>query len=414
MVTRWRAIEQASKGNVSRKKKTHGFRVPSTTHLLIGFMLVVSLILYFQVDLNPSTGEHGLLQIRSSPVVEATETVQRDFCNECNPREPCPLVAITLATTSRTMAERIENPRKRKMEMGPSQFKRRPVETESASNTNSTGSFLATSSLFRIMLPSVVETAECKFDYLVVIGYDMGDRYYDSPESQNEVSLWFEENVAGPLSGKHIHISLAMVACNNTLRKPGPVFISATQEAYRLKADFIYRVNDDTQFITPWAKKLSDSVIAMGPPYGVAGPLVCNQGGNVRILTHDFTHRTHMDIFDHWYYPTELADWWMDAWISRVYGSTRTSLMQDVLVGHRTKEHGRRYGIDHKNKDALEPLVEVGKSEIAVYMRRNKMSLDAINSFLADKFDGRGADLKASNMSSFKGGKVKWANRKGC
>ena len=119
----------------------------------------------------------------------------------------------------------------------------------------------------------------------------------------------------------------------------------------------------------------------MGVPYGVAGPLVCNQGGNVKILTHDFTHRTHMEIFKGWYvwdfielcdmrgyvtqptsprvrlstpvrphlcryYPAELVDWWMDTWVSRVYGSRRTALVQDVLVGHRTKEHGRRYTVN--------------------------------------------------------------------
>ena len=45
------------------------------------------------------------------------------------------------------------------------------------------------------------------------------------------------------------------------------------------------------------------------------------------------------------YYPAELVDWWMDTWVSRVYGSRRTALVQHVLVGHRTKEHGRRYTV---------------------------------------------------------------------
>ena len=36
-----------------------------------------------------------------------------------------------------------------------------------------------------------------------------------------------------------------------------------------------------------------------------------------KILTHDFTHRTHMLIFEH-YYPPVFSDWWMDDWISKV------------------------------------------------------------------------------------------------
>jgi hypothetical protein len=33
-----------------------------------------------------------------------------------------------------------------------------------------------------------------------------------------------------------------------------------------------------------------------------------------RILTHDFVHRTHLEVFDMDYYPAELQDWWMDDW----------------------------------------------------------------------------------------------------
>jgi len=70
---------------------------------------------------------------------------------------------------------------------------------------------------------------------------------------------------------------------------------------------------------------------AFGPPYGVVGPW-CNQS-NTKILAHDFTHRLHMEIFGMEYYPPELSDWWMDDWISRVYGSTRTRQSKSVEVG---------------------------------------------------------------------------------
>ena len=39
---------------------------------------------------------------------------------------------------------------------------------------------------------------ECGYKYLVVVGYDLGDRYYDTPEAHDEVNAWFEDNVAGP------------------------------------------------------------------------------------------------------------------------------------------------------------------------------------------------------------------------
>lgn len=61
------------------------------------------------------------------------------------------------------------------------------------------------------------------------------------------------------------------------------------------------------------------------PNVGVVGPL-CAQGAGRRILTHDFVHKTHLHIFD-FYYPSSLSDWWMDDWISHVYGKGEYSTM---------------------------------------------------------------------------------------
>ena len=38
------------------------------------------------------------------------------------------------------------------------------------------------------------------------------------------------------------------------------------------------------------------------------------------------------------YYPPELTDWWMDDWISLVYGMSRTFKATDVRVLHHTGE----------------------------------------------------------------------------
>ncbi|CAN0460581.1 unnamed protein product [Laminaria digitata] len=75
--------------------------------------------------------------------------------------------------------------------------------------------------------------------------------------------------------------------------------------AYDRGANYIYRVNDDSEIIDPWARSFVDALEAMGPPYGVVGPDSLN--GN--ILVHDFTHRLHMDIFKGQYYPESLTDW---------------------------------------------------------------------------------------------------------
>lgn len=41
-------------------------------------------------------------------------------------------------------------------------------------------------------MPSIVRTVECGFRYLMVVGYDLGDPFYDSKDGQKEVHTWFE------------------------------------------------------------------------------------------------------------------------------------------------------------------------------------------------------------------------------
>ena len=68
--------------------------------------------------------------------------------------------------------------------------------------------------------------------------------------------------------------------------------------AFEDGADYMYRINDDTKFQGPWAMQAVSALRRMDPPnVGVVGPL-CDEG-NQKIMTHDFTHRTHMRIFDH-------------------------------------------------------------------------------------------------------------------
>lgn len=71
--------------------------------------------------------------------------------------------------------------------------------------------------------------------------------------------------------------------------------------------DYYYRLNDDTELLTNWPSIFVQSLRTLGPPYGVVGPF-CEQG-NTAILTHDFVHKTHMEIFDQSYYPPQLTDW---------------------------------------------------------------------------------------------------------
>ena len=74
---------------------------------------------------------------------------------------------------------------------------------------------------------------------------------------------------------------------------------------------------------------------------GVVGPT--HSGGNAGILTYDFVHRTHVNIFG-FYYPRLFTDWWGDDWITHVYQPGRSTKLHKVRLTH-TLELGSRYGV---------------------------------------------------------------------
>ena len=182
--------------------------------------------------------------------------------------------------------------------------------------------------LFTISLPSIVKTVECGFRYTVFLGYDVGDPFFDSQAGRDTLTAWFDQHGREPLLKGGINIDLVPVRVGNPGSKPGPVFNKVAERARSANADFFYRINDDTLLLTPWARAFACSLCSLGPPYGVVGPVESVRGD---ILTHDFVHAMHLDVFPE-YYPSNLTDWWLDDWVSKVYGPARSYRLAEVKV----------------------------------------------------------------------------------
>ena len=226
--------------------------------------------------------------------------------------------------------------------------------------------------LFIRLMPTIINTYDCDIDYMLVLGFDKGDRFYDTKEGQAEIEAWLTENMAKPFAEAGIRIKFMFVEVQNDLQKPGPVFNSMLQQAYLGGADYFYRLNDDSELKhhgrlgagTSWPKVFIGALSQWGPPsYGVIGPT----GGLPQIMTHDFVHRAHMEIFEGEYYPTQLVDWWMDDWISHVYGRRRTIKSTEYEVEHHTTHHGQRYKVDKNNQRHLRRLIREGSVKIGQY-----------------------------------------------
>ena len=133
--------------------------------------------------------------------------------------------------------------------------------------------------------------------------------------------------------------------------------------AFEEGAEYLVRVNDDTEFKSKrWITAGVKALLSLDPPnLGVVGPTCPN--GNKHILTHDMVHRTHLKIFDS-YYPSVFGAWWVDDWITKVYGA-KTKKLPDWVVHHHTTKHGTRYSVEHSEGSELTSEITKGAARIA-------------------------------------------------
>jgi lipopolysaccharide biosynthesis glycosyltransferase len=156
------------------------------------------------------------------------------------------------------------------------------------------------------------------------------------------------------------------------------------QHAYDDGAEYMVRVNDDTEFLTKgWITQGVEALRGFDPPnVGVVGP-TCRQG-NTDIMAHDMVHRTHLDIFDH-YYPSVFSSWWIDDWITKVYEPGRSVQLKEWEVKHHTGKHGTRYKVQGHEEKLLAGEVAKGKERVAKWVGdstqpRNRYALVTLTS----------------------------------
>lgn len=128
------------------------------------------------------------------------------------------------------------------------------------------------------------------------------------------------------------NVTLHLVECQHSGR-PAWAQNDAMMAAYMDNMDYYYRINDDTIMeTTGWTEKFIDELERFNPPrVGVVGPWF--REGNVMILTHDFVHRTHIDILG-FYYPRVFTDWFADDWITSVYWPERCRKVTPSNIWH--------------------------------------------------------------------------------
>jgi hypothetical protein len=198
------------------------------------------------------------------------------------------------------------------------------------------------STFFSLFLPSVLrsvsESERRQWDVRLFVAIDDDDVFFSTLLGNSTTIGWLPVTVT--MVPRQMH------------RVP---FNENANAAYSAGASYFVRVNDDTEFTTAGWLRVGISALSEMGNVGVVGP-VCSEG-NREILTHDMTHRTHMDIFDNEYYPAAFSAWWVDDWITRVYGLRgRVRVLRSWRVTH----HLSRHAVRHHEKRLLRRAISRG------------------------------------------------------
>jgi hypothetical protein len=128
--------------------------------------------------------------------------------------------------------------------------------------------------------------------------------------------------------------------------------------------DYFIRTQDDTVVLTTgWARVMVDALRNMSN-LGVVGPTFAE--GNRQVLAAmDATHRTHLCIFRGTYYPEVFDNYYIDDWITHVYGANRTRKLHAVRVSHCLSYHGQQYLAASNQGRMLEATLRDGRELVA-------------------------------------------------
>eukprot|EP01036_Dinobryon_divergens_P027332 gene27333-36092_t len=321
-----------------------------------------------EVDIFPLLLSSGLIEVMDNFGLQALKSNSKPYISSCNRKKlpewyrgiPIaskgksePLIAILAATTS----HKIDN------------FS----TLESA--------------LHNKLIRSIRNTVECGFRYVLLLGYDIGDKHFDNNSNRKALEAFVRHDFILPLKAMGIHTSFSILGVDNPIQKPVPVFNAMAVEAYHKGADFFYRINDDTILATGgWTSALIYPLLRLDPPlFGVVGPRELNEHTPFRdwgFAEHDFVHRTHMEVFQMSYYPTNFTDYGCDVWIFRVYGRWHTMSADSVFVLH-DRTHGTRY---EPNAQPVDEQVSKGRELIHTWILANRERITSNWTEFADRF----------------------------
>ena len=231
-------------------------------------------------------------------------------------------------------------------------------------------------SLFQELLPSFLKTFQCDNNKQIVfsiwIGYDAGDDYYDNANNLQIIQSQYEKMWT---QTTHIYSGLPFLPPKlhthrfvGALSSPCWIWNGLFQQAYEQGIQYFMQINDDTRILTGcWASSMISIFKQVPYQMGVVGPMDIN---NPKVLTQAMLSRTHFAIFSA-IYPHNFRNWYSDDWLSQVYGTASTYMIDNVRMLN-SNSQGTRYKKFTKVAETLDVEIDKGKRKIDLWFRQQK------------------------------------------
>jgi FkbM family methyltransferase len=234
------------------------------------------------------------------------------------------------------------------------QTKRPLIAICAATHSKTNWRNVASTTLQKLLIPSIRSSVSAKdrskYDFRLYLAADDDDSFWLRNKNKLTAPDWLPISLGFYKTPKH------KIPFNPMMRA-----------AYNDGAEYMVRINDDSEFVTPnWVSKGVSKLASYNPPnVGMVGPNCLE--GNRKIMTHDMVHRTHLDIFEH-YYPDVFSAWWIDDWISKVYGPKRSTKIMDWRVKHHVHKYGTRYKVQRGEAKFLKGELKKGAVKIKEWL----------------------------------------------
>jgi len=236
--------------------------------------------------------------------------------------------------------------------------------------------YIHDSSVYKLFLVGIYRTTKKDLDEYSIqvhIGVDTTDPFWSKYDNYHALIL---------ASARDFNLRVAVHHYPKKHRDHLPMN-ELMRDAARTGAEYLVRLNDDSEITSMgWLPLAVHQLLAYNPPnVGVVGP-VCREG-KTSILTHDMVHRTHLDIFQT-YYPPQFHNWYVDDWISEVYGRDRTTKIPGWTVHHHVGPP--RYNPIMVDNRTLQQTIKEGRERIMAYLSRWNVSRKLTQAKHTDQF----------------------------